>query len=47
MYETMTIDSKTMIIRTDNENEPSEVIDFEIISKLCIIYKKRSKELQI
>ena len=28
MYETMTIDSKTMIIKTDNERELSEIIDF-------------------
>ena len=28
MYETITIDSRTMIIRTDNENELSEIIDF-------------------
>jgi hypothetical protein len=28
MYETMTIDSKTMIIKTDNEKELSEIIDF-------------------
>jgi len=28
MYETMTIDSRTMIIKTDNENELSEIIDF-------------------
>jgi len=28
MYETMTIDSRTMIIKTDNEKELSEVIDF-------------------
>jgi len=28
MFETMTIDSKTMIIKTDNENEMSEIIDF-------------------
>ena len=28
MYETMTIDSRTMIIKTDNEKELSEIIDF-------------------
>jgi prephenate dehydrogenase len=28
MYETMAIDSKTMIIKTDNEKELSEIIDF-------------------
>jgi Holliday junction resolvase RusA-like endonuclease len=28
MYETMTIDSRTMIIKTDNENELSEIIDY-------------------
>jgi len=28
MCETMTIDSKTMIIKTDNEKELSEIIDF-------------------
>jgi hypothetical protein len=28
MLETMTIDSKTMIIKTDNEKELSEIIDF-------------------
>jgi len=28
MYETMTIDSTTMIIKTDNEKELSEIIDF-------------------
>jgi len=28
MYETMAIDSRTMIIKTDNEKELSEIIDF-------------------
>ena len=28
MYETITIDSRTMIIKTDNEKELSEIIDF-------------------
>jgi hypothetical protein len=28
MYETMTIDKRTIIIKTDNEKELSEVIDF-------------------
>ena len=28
MYETMAIDSRTIIIKTDNEKEFSEIIDF-------------------
>jgi hypothetical protein len=28
MLETMTIDSRTMIIKTDNEKELTEIIDF-------------------
>ena len=28
MYETMAIDSKTIIVKTDNEREFSEIIDF-------------------
>ncbi|MDR2192972.1 MAG: hypothetical protein LBP19_00640 [Treponema sp.] len=28
MYETMTLDSKTLIVKSDNEKELSEVIDF-------------------
>jgi hypothetical protein len=28
MYETLALDSKTMIIKSDNENELSEIIDF-------------------
>jgi hypothetical protein len=28
MYETMTLDSTTLIIKSDNEQELSEVIDF-------------------
>ena len=28
MCETMTIDAKTIIIKSDNENELSEIIDF-------------------
>jgi hypothetical protein len=30
MYETMAIDSKTIIVKTDNEKELSEIIDFVI-----------------
>ena len=28
MYETMAIDSRTIIVKTDNEKELSEIIDF-------------------
>jgi hypothetical protein len=28
MYETMTIDSKTLIVKSDNESELAEIMDF-------------------
>ena len=38
MYETMALDSKTIIIKSDNERELSEIIDF---------ISKRDKEKNI